>query len=439
MDKQYKRLRGMPDVLPADMPAWHAVEQAVRNAMSSYGYAEMRTPLLERTSLFERSIGESTDIVEKEMYTFPDRKGERMTLRPENTASFVRAVIENGLLQPGASSRVWYLGPMFRYERPQLGRQRQFHQAGAEVYGIAGPVIECELMLLCARLWRELGVADALTLEINTLGTSQDRDRWRAALVAHFTEHEALLDDDSRRRLTKNPLRILDSKNPELQSLIESAPSLEQFLADDSSEHFKTLRALLDAAGISYVLNPRLVRGLDYYSHTVFEWTTDRLGAQSAVCSGGRYDGLLTEIGAKDTPGVGWAMGLERMVALMDALGVSPPAAAPDAFLIASDEVAASDALALGESLRLAMPALSLQHNTAGGSMKSQFRKADKSGASVAVVVGATEIEANEVTLKPMRGDGEQQRVAIGQVPEVLASMLKAPLGDSKLSHNNKQ
>jgi len=365
MDKQYKRLRGMPDVLPADMPAWHAVEQAVRNAMSSYGYAEMRTPLLERTSLFERSIGESTDIVEKEMYTFPDRKGERMTLRPENTASFVRAVIENGLLQPGASSRVWYLGPMFRYERPQLGRQRQFHQAGAEVYGIAGPVIECELMLLCARLWRELGVADALTLEINTLGTSQDRDRWRAALVAHFTEHEALLD--------------------------------------------------------------------------VFEWTTDRLGAQSAVCSGGRYDGLLTEIGAKDTPGVGWAMGLERMVALMDALGVSPPAAAPDAFLIASDEVAASDALALGESLRLAMPALSLQHNTAGGSMKSQFRKADKSGASVAVVVGATEIEANEVTLKPMRGDGEQQRVAIGQVPEVLASMLKAPLGDSKLSHNNKQ
>ncbi len=425
MDKQYKRLRGMPDLLPVDMPAWHAVEQAVRDAMSSYGYTEMRTPLLERTSLFERSIGESTDIVEKEMYTFPDRKGERMTLRPENTASFVRAMIENGLLQPGASARVWYLGPMFRYERPQLGRQRQFHQAGAEVYGIAGPVIECELMLLCARLWRELGVGDALTLQINTLGTTEDRDRWRESLVAHFTEHEALLDDDSRRRLSKNPLRILDSKNPDLESVISAAPSLDQFLADDSREHFQTLRELLEAAGVAYTVNPRLVRGLDYYSHTVFEWTTDRLGAQSAVCSGGRYDGLLTEIGARNTPGVGWAMGLERMVALMDVLGVKPPVAAPDAFLIASDEVPASAALALAEHLRQAMPGLSLQHNTVAGSMKSQFRKADKSGASVAVVVGATEIAASEVTLKPMRGDGEQQRIALAQVPEVLGTMLQ--------------
>lgn len=423
MEKQYKRLRGMPDLVPADMPAWHKLEAAVGRAMASYGYAEMRTPLLERTSLFERSIGESTDIVEKEMYTFPDRKGERLTLRPENTASFVRAAIENGLLQPGASSRVWYLGPMFRYERPQLGRQRQFHQAGAEVYGIAGPVIECELMLLSARVWRELGISEALKLEINTLGTPEDRDRWRQALVAHFTAHESELDEDNKRRLGKNPLRILDSKNPALEPLIAAAPSLDEFLADASREHFQTLRELLDAAGIEHVVNPRLVRGLDYYSHTVFEWTTDRLGAQAAVCSGGRYDGLLTEFGAKDTPGVGWAMGLERVVALMAELGVTPPASAPDAILIASDDVPVSSTLALGETLRRALPELSLQHNTAGGSMKSQFRKADKSGARLALVVGADELAANEVTLKPLRG-GEQQRVTQEQLSAAVSALL---------------
>lgn len=426
MDKQYKRLRGMQDLLPADMPSWQLLEAAVARAMQAYGYAEMRTPLLERTRLFERSIGDATDIVEKEMYSFPDRKGEMMTLRPENTASFARAVVENGLLQPGASSRVWYLGPMFRYERPQLGRQRQFHQAGAEVYGIAGPIIECELMLLSARVWRELGISDALQLEVNTLGTTEDRARWRDALVEHFTARQSELDEDSLRRLGKNPLRILDSKNPALESIINDAPKLEQFLSAESQQHFDTLRELLTAAGIGHVVNTRLVRGLDYYSHTVFEWTTDRLGAQSAVCAGGRYDALLSDIGAKDTPGVGWAMGLERVIALMGAMQVDIPSATPDAFLIASDEVPVSEAIALGETLRAAMPSLALVHNTNGGSMKSQFRRADKSGAQVALVLGADELAAGEVTVKPLRGGSEQQRVARDQLADVLERLSQA-------------
>lgn len=414
----------MPDLLPADLPAWHALEDAVRRAMQAYGYAEMRTPLLERTSLFERSIGDSTDIVEKEMYTFPDRKGERVSLRPENTASFVRAMVENGLLQPGASSRVWYLGPMFRYERPQLGRQRQFHQAGAEVYGLAGPVIECELLLLSARLWRELDIADAAQLEINTLGAPEDRARWREALVAHFTRHASALDEDSQRRLGKNPLRILDSKNPALESVINDAPSLDQFLSDASREHFDTLRSLLDATGLVYTVNPRLVRGLDYYSHTVFEWTTDKLGAQSAICSGGRYDGLLAEIGGKQVPGVGWAMGLERVVALMNAVAGEVPAAPPHAFVIASDEIPAEEGLRLAEELRTALPSLRVVHNTAGGSMKSQFRKADKSGAHYALVMGADELAGGNVTIKPLRGDGVQRQLSRAELAGALRGEL---------------
>lgn len=424
MDKQYKRLRGMPDLLPADMPSWHRLEAAIGRAMRAYHYAEMRTPLLERTSLFARSIGDSTDIVEKEMYTFPDRKGELMSLRPENTASFVRAMVENGQLQPGASSRVWYLGPMFRYERPQLGRQRQFHQAGAEVYGIAGPVIECELMLLSARLWRELGVGDALQLEINTLGAPEDRARWREALVAHFTAHESVLDEDSQRRLQKNPLRILDSKNPDLADVIGQAPALDEFLSPASRDHFDTLQALLAKTGVDYVVNPRLVRGLDYYSHTVFEWTTDKLGAQSAVCSGGRYDGLLAEIGGKDVPGVGWAMGLERVIALMAAMQVSAPEPVPDVFLIASDDVPAAAALSLAEELRSDLPSLTLVHNTVGGSMKSQFRKADKSGARLALVVGGDELAQGQVTIKPLRGEGEQLQVPRSAVADALTQAL---------------
>ena len=420
-------LRGMVDLLPADLPPWHAVEAALRRTVGAYGYGEIRTPLVERSALFERSIGESTDIVEKEMYTFEDRKGERISLRPEATASSVRAAIAGGLLANGASARVWYQGPMFRYERPQLGRQRQFHQAGAEAYGLFGPGIECELILLSARLWRELGIESAVTLEVNTLGTGEDRARWREALVAHFTEHEALLDEDSRRRLGTNPLRILDTKNPAMQDMVASAPKLDALLADDSRAHFETLLGLLREAGVDARVNPRLVRGLDYYSHTVFEWVTDRLGAQSAVCSGGRYDGLVEELGHKGGAGVGWALGLERIVALVDALGTAPSAPAPDVFLIATDEVDPGEAFALAESVRGGDASRSVIHDLGGGGMKARFKRADRSGARVALVLGADELAAGEVTLKALRGDraaGDQRRVPRDALAGALAEAL---------------
>jgi len=423
LDDRFKRLRGMPDLVPADMPGWHALEAAIASAMSAYGYAELRTPLIEKTTLFERSIGEATDIVEKEMYTLQDRKGERISLRPENTVGVVRAVLENGLVQPGAVARLFYRGPMFRYERPQLGRQRQFHQAGAEVFGLAGPVIEAELVLLSARLFRDLGLLDSLQLEMNTLGTGEDRATWRAALVAHFEAHRDQLDEDSLRRLSRNPMRILDSKNPALQSLIEAAPTLDDSLCEESRAHFDTLRELLAANGIQAQVNPRLVRGLDYYSHTVFEWTTDRLGAQSAVCGGGRYDKLIDELGGKPMPAVGWAMGMERIVALMTALERVPAAGTPDVFLIVSDEVPAAIAFGIAERLRAARPALSVVHNVGGGSMKSQFKRADKSGARVALVVGAEELAQDAFTLKPLQG-GEQQRVASERVPAAIDALL---------------
>ena len=424
------RLRGMVDLLPAEIGPWHAVEAALRRAMAAYGYAELRTPIVERTALFERSIGEATDIVEKEMYTFEDRKGERVSLRPENTAGAVRAAIEGGLLANGASARVWYQGPMFRYERPQLGRQRQFHQAGAEAYGIEGPGIECELILLSARLWRELGIESAVTLEVNTLGTAEDRARWREALVAYFTEHEGALDEDSRRRLTTNPMRILDSKNPAMQDLVAAAPKLDALLADDSRAHFEALLGLLRAAGVDARVNPRLVRGLDYYGHTVFEWVTDRLGAQSAVCAGGRYDGLVAELGQKGGAGVGWALGLERVVALLERLEAAPAPAAPALFLIATDDVDAAEAFALAETVRGLAGRPTLVHDLGGGGMKARFRRADRSGARAALVLGADELAAGEVTLKPLRGergaegDGGQRRVARDALGAAIAEAL---------------
>jgi len=424
MKTQFKRLRGMHDLLPADMAGWHALESAVRRTMLAYGYGEMRTPLMEKTSLFQRSIGEATDIVEKEMYSFPDRKGESLSLRPENTAGCVRSVIENGMLQPGSVSRIWYLGPMFRYERPQLGRQRQFHQTGAEVYGLAGPAIEAELILLSARLWRELGIGSALTLEYNTLGDADDRARFREKLVSYFTDNRSKLDEDSLRRLDKNPLRILDSKNPDLQALIEAAPKLSDSLSDASRTHFDELGELLNASGIAAQHNSRLVRGLDYYSHTVFEWTTDKLGAQAAVCAGGRYDGLLEQLGASGVPGVGWAFGIERVIALMDQLGQIPAASTPDVFVMGTDDVAVTASLELAESLRASQSSLSVLHNTAGGSMKSQFRKADKSGAAIALILGSDELAAGEVTVKPLRGGAEQTRVARDQLESSLLSLL---------------
>ena len=408
MKQTYKRLRGMADLVPAEIAPWQALERAVRETLHAYGYGELRTPLIESTALFARSIGEATDIVEKEMYSFPDRKGESLSLRPENTAGCVRAAIENGLLQPGSVNRVWYLGPMFRYERPQLGRQRQFHQAGAEVYGLAGPAIEAELILMSARLWETLGVREAVRLEINTLGTPEDRARYRERLIAHLEANRDALDEDSLRRLGTNPLRVLDSKNPAMQEIVAAAPRLADSLSNASIAHFSELRELLAAGGIDAVENPRLVRGLDYYSHTVFEWTTDRLGSQSAVCAGGRYDGLIAQLGKADMPGVGWAMGLERLVGLMAALDVAPAPAPPDVFVIGTDEVAMADTLALAESLRTGLPGRSVVHNTAGGSFRSQFRKADKSGARFAAVIGADEHAAGTVTLKPL-GGGEQE------------------------------
>ena len=430
MKGRYRRLRGMVDLVPADIGVWQRLERALRETMHAYGYAELRTPLIESTALFARSIGESTDIVEKEMYTFPDRKGESLALRPENTAGCVRAAIENGLLQPGSVNRLWYLGPMFRYERPQLGRQRQFHQAGAEVYGVAGPAIEAELILLSARLWRELGIDAALTLELNTLGSPEDRARYRERLVAHLERHRDGLDEDSLRRLERNPLRVLDSKSPAMAEIIATAPALRDSLSDEARAHFDALRELLAANGVESVENPRLVRGLDYYSHTVFEWTTERLGAQSAVCAGGRYDGLLDELGKPDMPGVGWASGLERVVALMEALGATPAASAADVFVIVTDEVPPAAALALAESVREALPGRQVVHNLGGGSLKSQFRRADKSGARHALVLGAEELAAGEVTWKPLAG-GEQRRLARDALGPTLGARLAVDEGET--------
>ena len=414
----------MADQLPATVAPWQHLEQAVREAMRAYGYGEMRTPLVERTSLFKRSIGEATDIVEKEMYTFPDRNDELLTLRPENTAGCVRAAIENGMLQPGSVNRIWYTGPMFRYERPQLGRQRQFFQTGAEVYGLAGPEIEAELILLSARLWRELGIMDSMQLEVNTLGDPADRAAYREKLLTYFKTCESQLDEDSVRRLERNPLRILDSKNPDMQEIIAGAPALQESLSKASAEHFEKLLELLEAVGIAPIVNPRLVRGLDYYSHTVFEWTTQKLGSQSAVCAGGRYDGLLEQMGAKNMPGVGWAFGMERVIALLDALERTPAAAVPDVFVMASNEVSAADSLALAEYVRQLLPACSVLHNTGAGSLKSQFKKADKSGAAVAIVVGSEEIERSTVTLKPLLSRIEQISVPRTELQKQLQTLL---------------
>ena len=410
--------------MPATIAPWQRLESAVRHAMRAYGYGEMRTPLIERTSLFTRSIGEATDIVEKEMYTFEDRKGESLSLRPENTAGCVRAAIENGLLQPGSVNRVWYTGPMFRYERPQLGRQRQFFQVGAEVYGLPGPAIEAELILVSARLWKELGIQDAMQLEINTLGDPEDRARYREKLVNYFEANRDVLDEDSLRRLERNPLRILDSKNPSMQEMINAAPALRDSLSDASVEHFEQLQTLLQASGIEPVINPRLVRGLDYYSHTVFEWTTEKLGSQSAVCAGGRYDGLLEQLGAKNMPGVGWAFGMERVIALMEVLNLTPEAQTPDVFVIATDDVSPADSLALAEHVRRQSPDISVLHNTAAGSLKSQFRKADKSGATLAVIMGKDELSEDRLTIKPLRGSEAQASFPRDELPQHLTKFL---------------
>ncbi|RMG30374.1 MAG: histidine--tRNA ligase [Gammaproteobacteria bacterium] len=405
--QRIQAVRGMNDLLPEQTPAWQAVEALLRDLAQGYGYAEIRLPIVEKTELFRRSIGEVTDIVEKEMYTFEDRNGERLTLRPEGTAGCVRACIQHGLLHtPGR--RLWYLGPMFRHERPQKGRYRQFHQFGVEAFGLPGPDIDAEQILMTARLWQRLGL-EGLRLEINSLGSPEARRDYRRLLVDYLRGHYQRLDEDSRRRLETNPLRILDSKHPEVQEVVAGAPRLLDHLDAESRAHFETLLALLREAGVDYHVNPRLVRGLDYYTRTVFEWTTDRLGAQGTVCAGGRYDGLVAYLGGPPTPAVGFALGLERLLALLEASGRLPETEAPHAYLVLAGEGTDRAGLALAERLRSAVPGLRLVVNAGGGSFKAQFKRADRSGAAWAIVLGEGELASGTLGFKPLRGEGEQE------------------------------
>lgn len=396
----------MNDILPDATPRWHQLESVTRTVLAAYGYRELRVPIVEKTELFARSIGAVTDIVEKEMYSFEDRNGEHLTLRPEATAGMVRAGISNGLLY-NQVQRLWCHGPMFRHERPQKGRYRQFHQVDVEAYGLAGPDIDAELNIMLARLWKALGVS-ALELQINTLGTPDTRQHYRKLLVDYFRRHLDALDEDSRRRLDTNPLRVLDSKVPETRKVVDGAPNLLDHLDAESRAHFVEFQRLLDDAGIRYRINPRLVRGLDYYTRTVFEWVTARLGAQDAVCSGGRYDGLVEHLGGKSTPAIGFAMGMERMVSLMEAEGVSVPDSAPHAYLVRVGAEAERAGLKLAEQLRSALPGLRLLMDCSGGDFGKQLKRADKSGARVALVLGDHEARKHEVGFKPLRNTTEQ-------------------------------
>jgi histidyl-tRNA synthetase len=411
MSETIQSIRGMSDVLPEQAPLWQWFEAAVRDWLQRYGYREIRMPLVEKTELFVRSIGEVTDIVEKEMYTFTDLNGESITLRPEGTASCVRAALEHHLLYNGPQ-RVYYTGPMFRHEKPQKGRYRQFHQIGVEALGFPGPDVDAEHIAMCARLWRQLGL-EGVALEINTLGSAAARQRYRTRLVAYLQENLQRLDEDSRRRLGTNPLRVLDSKNPSMQSVIESAPRLYDDLDQDSLEHFEQLQALLRGMGIDYRINSRLVRGLDYYNYTVFEWTTQRLGAQAAVCAGGRYDGLFEQLGGKPAPGCGFAMGVERLLALVQEAGRQPRLPVPDVYLVHSGAAATPLAWRVAEQMRDAD--LEVVLHAGGGSFKSQMKKADASGARFAAIIGDNEAALQQVALKPLRETAEQVAVGVQQ------------------------
>ncbi|WP_018954538.1 histidine--tRNA ligase [Thioalkalivibrio sulfidiphilus] len=424
MSKTLQSIRGMHDVLPADTPAWQWLETAARELLAGYGYEEIRMPIVEQTELFARSIGEVTDIVEKEMYTFEDRNGDSLTLRPEGTAGCVRAGIEHGLLH-NQQQRLWYMGPMFRHERPQKGRYRQFHQIGVETFGMDGPDIDAELIILTARLWRVLGLKD-VRLEINSLGSTEARAAYRELLIQHFEAHAEVLDEDARRRLHSNPLRILDSKNPAMREVIRSAPSLLDHLDEASRAHFEGLQALLTAAGIEFTVNPALVRGLDYYCRTVFEWITESLGAQGTICAGGRYDGLVEQLGGRATPAAGFAMGLERLLALVEAGGARPPAPKPHAYLALAGEGTQAEGLRLAESLRDALPGLRLVVNGGGGGFKAQIKRADRSGADLALIIGESELAEGTILVKPLReAGGEQQAVP----RDGLAEFLRARIG----------
>ncbi len=416
MADKIQSVRGMNDILPTQTPYWQAIETALKQVLSRYGYQEIRFPIVEKTVLFSRAIGEVTDIVEKEMYTFEDRNGDMLTLRPEGTAGCLRAAMQNSLLdQP---QRLWYMGPMFRHERPQKGRYRQFHQVGVEAYGFAGPDIDAEMIMMTARLWQRLNVT-GLTLQLNSLGTIEARQAYRVVLIAYFEAHRDELDEDSLRRLESNPLRILDSKNPAMQALNEGAPKLLDHLDAPSKQEFEQLCTLLDQAGIAYEINPRLVRGLDYYGKTVFEWVTDQLGAQGTVCAGGRYDGLVSQLGGRSSSAIGFAIGIERLLGLLEAMDALPDVGTLDAYLVVVGEQAAARGLLLAEQWRDAMPALKLMIHCGGGSFKSQFKRADKSGAKWALILGDDEIAQQEVGVKTL-ATGEQETIAWADLPRKL-------------------
>ncbi len=422
-----KAIRGMNDVLPDASGTWRFVEMVVREVIESYGYHEIRLPILEQTELFRRSIGEVTDIVEKEMYTFLDRNEVSVTMRPEATAGMVRAGISHGLFH-NQRQKLWTAGPMFRYEKPQKGRYRQFHQVDVEAMGYPGPDVDAELIIMSARMWQQLGIS-RLALQVNSLGSPETRPKYCESLLNYFSSVKSELDEDSIRRLEQNPLRILDSKNPDMKAVIADAPVMLDYLDEESENHFVKLKALLDAAGVAYEVNPRLVRGLDYYNRTVFEWSTDALGSQGAVCAGGRYDGLVEKLGGRSTPAIGWAMGVERLVGLFEKCGGNAPNNSPEVYVVAVGDAALAKGFEIAEKLRHAIDDIRVELNLGGGSFKSQLKRADRSGAEFAVVLGDDEVAENRAGLKPLRTDEDQLHVATDQVVQELSSRLKRNTG----------
>ncbi|WP_117233632.1 histidine--tRNA ligase [Vibrio maerlii] len=422
MAKTIQAIRGMNDCLPTQSPLWQKLENAVKSVVSAYGYNEVRMPIVEETSLFSRAVGEETDVVSKEMYTFEDRNGDSLTLRPEGTAGCVRACIQNNLINRD-EQRLWYMGPMFRYERPQKGRYRQFHQCGVEVFGLNGPDVDAELIMMTARLWRELGINEHVRLELNSIGSLEDRASYRTALVAFLEQHVDVLDDDCKRRMHTNPLRVLDTKNPDVQAILGDAPRLSEYLGEESKAHFAGLCELLDAAGIEYTVNERLVRGLDYYNRTVFEWITESLGAQGTVCGGGRYDGLVEQLGGKDTPAVGFAMGLERLVLMLETLELNDVRRSVDVYMVTAGEGTMMAGMKLAEQLREQVPGLRVMSHFGGGNFKKQFKRADKAGAAVALVLGENEVADNTVVLKDLIG-GTQETYSQAEVVTKLVELV---------------
>ncbi|ODX28489.1 histidine--tRNA ligase [Vibrio parahaemolyticus] len=422
MAKTIQAIRGMNDCLPTQSPLWQKLENTVKNVISAYGYNEVRMPIVEETNLFSRAVGEETDVVSKEMYTFDDRNGDSLTLRPEGTAGCVRSCIQNSLINRD-EQRLWYMGPMFRHERPQKGRYRQFHQCGVEVFGLNGPDVDSELIMMTARLWRELGIDKHVRLELNSIGSQEDRADYRTALVAFLEQHIDVLDEDCKRRMHTNPLRVLDTKNPDIQAILGDAPRLSEYLGDESKAHFAGLCELLDAAGIEYTVNERLVRGLDYYNRTVFEWITESLGAQGTVCGGGRYDGLVEQLGGKPTPAVGFAMGLERLVLMLETLELTDVRRSVDVYVVTAGEGTMMAGMKLAEQLREAISGVRVMNHFGGGNFKKQFKRADKVGAVVALVLGENEVADNTVVLKDLVG-GEQETYSQAEVAEKIAALI---------------